>query len=57
MDVRMRSEVLMFFVCRETVACNFFPLLAVFVILQLHYGLFGACPNSADLQDVMLEHL
>lgn len=39
MDVRVRSEVLLFFVCRETVACNFFPLLAVFVILQLHHGL------------------
>lgn len=57
MDVRMRSEMLLIFVCRGTVACNFFPLLAVFVVLQLHQGLFLACPDSADLYDVMLEQL
>lgn len=48
---------LLIFVCRGTVACNFFPLLAVFVVLQLHQGLFLACPDSADLYDVMLEQL
>lgn len=53
MDVRMRSEVLLFFVCRGSVACNFSPLLAV-LVLQLHHGLFLACQDSADFQDVML---
>lgn len=54
MDVRMRSEVLLVFVCRKTVACNFSPLLAVLIVLQLHHGLFLACLDSADFQDVML---
>lgn len=48
---------LLLFVCGGTVVCNFFPLLAVFVVLQLHHGLFLACLDSVDLQDAMLEHL
>lgn len=31
-----------------------FSLLAVLIALQLHHGLFLACLDSADLQDVML---
>lgn len=59
MDVRMKSEVLLlcfwFFFCRGTAT---FPLCLLHLLFSsFHRGLFLACPDSVDLQDVMLEHL